>query len=241
MRCPRQPATSRLRSGSRTRRASARRAASVIAGIGKASDRRDEDVDVHITERSRYFVPDNRIAEDDFGGSGVLVVQDHGSEMEEVDAGELVADVLTVPRSDLELHEEVVDDFLAGDDLTFGPSLRARFDSAPQEWVDAAEAGRLGDVELTAADLTRHYEDFMDLQALADLTTDPGQALTNPRVLDLLTEHPLAAPELDGAKLEQLHGATIGELPSQRPTRLRVYLLGNDELAEVGFPDNPFL
>lgn len=202
-----------------------------------------EEVDVRFSTNWRHYVPDDRLIDADHRTGALLLLHDTDLEWEEPGVGELIADVFTVEDVDFSAYDDLVRQLSEADQYRFSPSLRAEFNSLPEEMVDAAEQG---DLLATIEDgqVVQHprltnptaeqLEDFWVLGALNALHDEPHQSLTNANVLDLLLEHPLEEPELDPELLEALKDSDLHETFSNQALRLRVYLLDHEELLEIG-------
>lgn len=207
----------------------------------------NEGVDVRFPLSARNYVADRRLVDPDHETGALLLVHDTSPDWEEVEVGELIADVLTVENLDSETFDTALDRLRSTGVYRFSPSLRQYFDDFPDEWLDAAERGELqaelegrDAADFGLADPTEdQIERFWNLTGLDRLHQDPEHYLATPDLLDLLLEHPLEEPELDPDVLREIRESALGSLSPDRPLRLRVYLLDHDELAEIAADDLP--
>jgi hypothetical protein len=198
----------------------------------------DEGVDAQLTSFARDFVADRRVARDDHDTSGLLIVHDYTPEWREVEAGTLIADVTTVDSFDSEAFDTARAKVEAVDTFTFGPEIEQVVEAAHDEWVRAAEEGRLAEISPdSAGEITmEEFVAFGILHKLDMLHTNPAEALSDPDLLDLLLEHPMADPVLEPELLERLSASDDDtSRPTTSPLRLRVYLLAPHELEAAGF------
>lgn len=195
----------------------------------------DEGVDARLPHHMRYFVPGRRLPGRDTTG-GLLIVNDHDPDWIEVEVGTLVADVMTLDDLDTEDFDTVLAVLDTADTFRFGPEIEEVMEPVPAEWVQAAQEGTLSEVDTSEASATVEvFNAYVLLQGLDKLHTAPGEALSDPDLLDFLIDHPLSDPVLDPDLLRSLRDSELGTQPKDRPIRIRVYALERDDLTELGY------
>lgn len=203
-----------------------------------------EDVDVRLPRSLRHYVPDGRLVDAGHDTGALLLVHDPDTEWQEVEVGELIADLFTLEDVTFPAFEELMGQLRETDEHRFGADLRAVFDSLPEPLIDAAERGELleavQDPELQrehglANPTDEQAEAFWSLSHLNALHHQPYQTLADPATVDLLLEHPLEEPALDPELLQRIKDADLDQVAANRSLRLRVYLLDHEELLEVGY------
>lgn len=201
-------------------------------------------LDVKLPREFRWYVPDRRLADPATTEAALLVVEDHLADHDDpafrdVIVGELLADVNTAPRLDLSSYRTLLERFDGIEELRLGSAVESALGDIPDPWLRAVESG-----DLTALDHApesaeplpaRAMEQVEILLRLFALRNEPAQYLLDRELLEFLVEHPLEEPELDGILIASLLETAPDELRSDRPMRVRAYLLGRDEaLAFVG-------